>query len=145
MASCSQRTRSCGPSRRSAVGDPRQIKSHEAHTCDRFSESVLKPYGLVLCAVFIVNTWVCVSQECHVDFAVHASQAQRVDERVTERMKHLAAVSNAMCPSAPTRRSRPHRAGMGAEPISGASPTPFWQRPSPRRGAGSVTLTSIAA
>jgi hypothetical protein len=24
-------------SRRSAVGDPRQIKSHEAHTCDRFS------------------------------------------------------------------------------------------------------------
>ena len=52
----------------------RQIKSDVGHTCDRFSEPVLKPYGFVLRAVFVVNTWVCVPQECHVDFAVHASK-----------------------------------------------------------------------
>jgi hypothetical protein len=68
----SRRPSPCGPLC-SAVRDARQIKSRVAHTCDGFSEPVAKPYGFVLRAVFVVNTWICVPQECLVDFAVHAS------------------------------------------------------------------------
>ena len=92
----------------------RQVKAGVSHTGDRFSEPVLKPYGFVLRAVFVVNTWVCVPQECHVDFAVYASQAQPVHERVAERMKYLAAVSNAMCPYVAPKPLRERRLTRGA-------------------------------
>jgi hypothetical protein len=74
----------------------------------------VKPYGFVLRAVFVVYTWVCVPQECHVDFAVYASQAQPVHERVAERMKYLAAVSNAMCPYVAPKPLRERRLTRGA-------------------------------
>jgi hypothetical protein len=50
----------------------RKVEPGVGHARNRFGEPVPKPYRLVLRSIFVVHTWVRVSQECNVDFVPNA-------------------------------------------------------------------------